>query len=315
MSKLERALFALRPEEAIALVFFLPSMAITLRADLLISRMGQGVPPRIVHGLVRLAVTAGLGALYAIALRLRAGWRESPLRDLMPFAFCIAIYTNLHDTIHFVNPHDVHDRLIAIDRALFGVQPCLWAQRFYQPWLTDLFSVAYMNYFLLSLSVVTVLLVQKRRAELREALFGTVLCFYFGYVLYLVFPAAPPWQTLAHEFTRPLTGHWVTQLQHHLAQVNPTSSRGAFPSLHCAITLITLLYARKFERRLFWVLVLPGVTLVASTIYLRHHYGIDLIAGFALALFTYAIAPALDAAWMRARRRRVEPVPSPAVAH
>ena len=41
----------------------------------------------------------------------------------VPFLACILIYTNLHDTIGFVNPHDVHHWLVALDRVIFGVQP------------------------------------------------------------------------------------------------------------------------------------------------------------------------------------------------
>ena len=300
MNRLLRSTASLRPEEAIALLFFTPSAAITLRADLFFVHLGQPVPPRIAHGFIRLAATAVLGVAYAVFVQRKPMWdRLSWIRDLMPFAFCIAIYTNLHDTIHFVNPHDVQGSLIRIDEWMFGIEPVLWAQRFYRPWLTDAFSVAYMNYFLLSISVVVTLLATRRNAQMRTALFGTVLCFYFGYVLYIVFPAAPPWVALNGRFSRELTGHWVTHVQKSMTAGNPTGSRGAFPSLHCAITLITLMYAWKFTRRLFWVLVLPGVGLVASTIYLRHHYVIDIIAGFGLAAFTYFVAPAVDRAWGR----------------
>jgi len=46
-----------------------------------------------------------------------------------------------------------------------------------------------------------------------------------------------------------------------------------------------------------------GTALVVSTIYLRHHYVIDILAGLALAVLAYAAAPALDAWWQRQRDR------------
>src|SRR5918996_495916 len=55
------------------------------------------------------------------------------LREVLPFLTCILVYTNLHDTIGFVNPHDIHDALAALDRGLFGVIPCVWAQQFISP--------------------------------------------------------------------------------------------------------------------------------------------------------------------------------------
>jgi len=45
------------------------------------------------------------------------------LREVLPFVACILIYTNLHDTIGFVNPHDVDRYLAAIDQTLFGSSP------------------------------------------------------------------------------------------------------------------------------------------------------------------------------------------------
>ncbi len=294
----------LRPEELLGLVFFLPSSAVTLRGYLFYARAGLPVPGRIHAGMVRLAVTAAAVALFVWFVRRRPlGSRFGWIRDVTPFLFCIAIYTNLHDTIHFVNPHDVHGTLIRIDQWLFGAQPCVWAQRFYSPFLTELFSIGYMNYFVLSVAVVAWLLVRGRRDEMREALFGTILCFYVGYFLYVAFPAAPPRLTLASEFTREFSGGWATGAQNRLVELNPSSARGAFPSLHCAVTFITLAYAWRFQKALFAVLLPLGVTLVLATIYLRHHYGIDVIAGAALAAVAYRVAPALDAWWCRPRER------------
>lgn len=303
-SRMTGNVFRLRPEEFLALLFFPLSAFVTLKAYFDDVRAGLPVPPRIYHGMVRLSVTALAVALFVWFVRRKPFWsRVGWIREVAPFAFCIAIYTNLHDTIHFVNPHDVHDVLIRIDQWMFGVQPCVWAQRFYSPFLTELFSLAYMNYFVLSVAVVAYLLVAGRRREMREALFGTILCFYLGYFLYIAFPAAPPWQTLGAQFTRDFQGGWVTEAQHRLAAINPNASRGAFPSLHCAVTFITLAYAWRFKKALFAVLLPMGTTLVLATVYLRHHYVIDIIAGLGLAVLAHRVAPSLDAWWLRQRER------------
>jgi membrane-associated phospholipid phosphatase len=294
----------LRPEEFLALVFFVPSSAVTLKAYLFYVQAGAEVPGRIQNGVLRLAVTALAVILFALFVHAKPWWsRTSWIRDVMPFMFCIAIYTNLHDTIHFVNPHDVHGALIRIDQALFGVQPCVWAQRFYSPLLTDFFSIGYMNYFLISVAVVTYLLVVGRREEMRVALFGTIMCFYLGYFLYIAFPAAPPRLTLASQFVRDFSGGWITNAQQRLIDINPSSARGAFPSLHCAVTLITLIYAYRFKKALFLVLLPMGITLVLATVYLRHHYVIDILAGFALAPVAYRVAPSFERWWREQQQR------------
>jgi membrane-associated phospholipid phosphatase len=306
MRKLAHSLLRLRPEEFLAVAFFVPSSLITLSAYSYFIEAGQRVPVRIRDGVTRLAVTAVVMIAFRWFVRRKPLWREFGwVRDVAPFLFCIAIYTNLHDTIHFVNPHDVHDTLIRLDQAIFGVQPCVWAQKFYRPWLTEVFSFAYMNYFLIAVSVTGWLLIEGRRPQMREALWGTVLCFYFGYVLYILFPAAPPRFTLADQLTRDFNGGWLTAAQNMVVDINPTSSRAAFPSLHCAVTLISLLYAFKFRKLLFGLLLLPAVLLVLATIYLRHHYVVDILAGFALAVWTYHVAPHVDRAWNRLRESAV----------
>ncbi len=290
----------LRLEEVLGLLFYIPSLLITIKANLWFYGAGMHIPRRFYGGITRLAVTLLLMAAYFYLIKKRPELKFTfYTRALMPFLFCIAIYTNMHDTIGFVNSHDVHNTLIHWDKVLFGVEPTLWAQRFYHPWLTDYFSISYMNYFFIAVAVVVFLLVKKRFVEMRTVLLGTILTFYFGYFLYILFPAAPPRLTLAHEFIRNFSGGWITAAQTKLANLNPSSSRAAFPSLHCAVTLISLIYAYRYSKILFAVILIPGVSLVLATVYLRHHYVVDILAGFALAIVVYFIAPAIDGWWKR----------------
>ena len=69
-----------------------------------------------------------------------------------------AVYTNLHDTIGFVNPHDVHHWLVAFDATLFGIQPCVWAERFISRDATELMSFLYVNFVWIAPCVPVVLL-------------------------------------------------------------------------------------------------------------------------------------------------------------
>jgi membrane-associated phospholipid phosphatase len=299
-----RAFFRLRVEEAIALVFLAPTTYLTLAAHAYAREAGLmtprylGGPPR------RLAAVVLLGSLL-VAFRL---WPRSPLvqglREALPFLVCILIYTNLHDTIGFVNPHDVHHFLIALDREIFGVQPCVWAERFITPARTEAMSLLYMNFLWIAPSVSVVLLVRRRWSEFRAATLGVVICFYMGYFLYLVFPAAPPRLVLVYQFKKTLMGYpgLLSTFSARAFELLPLDSRAAFPSLHAAVSLLALVYAWRFARPLFYLLLPFAVGLWASTIYLRHHYFVDLLAGFALAPAAFVLAPRLDAWWARRQR-------------
>ena len=55
-----------------------------------------------------------------------------------------------------------------------------------------------------------------------------------------------------------------------------------FPSLHCAVSSYILFFDRRHRRWRFWLYLVPCVGLWVSTLYLRYHYFVDLVAGFAL---------------------------------
>jgi membrane-associated phospholipid phosphatase len=295
-----RLLFRLRLEEAIALLFLLPTTYLTLTANRYAQRtMIQG--DRHPGGLLRLAVAIAFLALLALLMRFwpRAAWVRG-LREVLPFVTCILIYTNLHDTIGFVNKHDVHYWLVGLDQAWFGVQPCVWAERFITPGRTELMQFFYMNFFWIAPSTAVLLLYQQRFREFRNATLGVLMCFYLGYVLYVVFPAAPPRLVLVYEFHKNLYGtgaHYLSSLSASAFTLLPVDSRAAFPSLHGAVSLVALIYAWRHVRVWFWVLLPCALGLWASTIYLRHHYVVDLFAGWALAPLAVWLAPRLDAWW------------------
>jgi membrane-associated phospholipid phosphatase len=238
----------------------------------------------------------------ALALRL---WPRSPvvrgLRETVPLVACLMIYTNLHDTIGFVNPHDVHRHLVALDQAIFGVQPCVWAERLITPSRTELMQFFYMSFFWIAPSTSLVLLLQRRWGAFRTATIGIIACFYIGYALYIAFPAAPPRLVLVAEFTKNLRGYPVgfSKLSAEAFSLLPVDSRAAFPSLHTAASLVALVFAWRYARCWFWILLPFVLGLWTSTIYLRHHYFVDLVAGWLLAPVAVVVGPRVDRWWAR----------------
>ena len=306
-----RKVSCLRIEELIAYVFFIPCLAITMRANFHLWLEGYGLGRKIVGGIWRILIVSAILPLIPYLSRKSQDSRFfAVLRNALPFVICIAIYTNLHDTIHFVNPHDVQDWFLKADIWLFGVEPTLWAQQFYQPWLTEILSFCYTSYLPLTVLIPFVLYMQRRDLEARETLLGIVLCFYWGYVLYIMFPTVPPRLAIADQYTHNLEGGLLHVTERALVSITESSSRAAFPSLHSAITLLTLIYSYRFVRRLFWALLPLGVGLILATVYLRHHYVVDLFAGIPLAVLANRYAPGWEARWERFRVRLTRRVSS-----
>lgn len=300
----QRVVFRLRVEEAVALLFLLPTSYLTLTAQAYVEREGI-LGSRYPGGVARLGVA--LAFLFVLYLLVRR-WPRAPLvvgvREVLPFLTCILVYTNLHDTIGFVNPHDVHDTLVALDQRLFGVQPCVWSERFVTRERTELMSFFYWNFFWIALANSVTLLALRRWRAFRTATIAVVTCFFLGYALYVIFPAAPPRLVLRPQFTLTLEGYpaGFARLGNQALELLPVDSRAAFPSLHAAVSLVALVMAWRHLRRWFYVLLPFVVGLWVSTIYLRHHYVVDLFAGWALAPLAITLAPRVDR-WWAARQR------------
>ena len=300
-----KIVFGMRPEEAIAAAFLIPTTWLTAAAHYFAPEAGS-IGPRFAGGVLRI----GVAAICAVILYLAARRKPAPgsplftLREMLPFLLCILIYTNLHDTIGFVNPHDIHETLLAIDVWMFGVEPVLWAEQFYTRDRTEIFQLFYMSFALVAPSVPLVLLFRKRFAEFRRAALSIIVCFYLGYGLYLLLPSAPPRIVLVSEFKKNLGGDplFATVAAEKAFSLLPTDSRAAFPSLHAAVSLLALILAWRFTRGLLVVLIPLVLGLWVSTVYLRHHFVVDLIAGFLLAPVAYLLAPRLDAWWDDKRR-------------
>jgi len=219
-------IFRMRIEEFTALVFFFPMLYLTVKAYMFFKAQGD-IPNVFMGDLQRVFGIIIAVIISFLIMKYRPSWTF--LRDSLPFAYCIAIYTNLHDTIHFANPNDIHHYLIAIDQWMFGVQPCVWAEQFIHPVLTEIFSFCYMIFFSFAPAVALTLYLQKRRIEFRAVMVSVILCFYTGYILYVLFPAVPPRITLQHLFTINFNGTPLADTAIAMINVLPRESRAAFP--------------------------------------------------------------------------------------
>jgi len=306
-----RKIAGLRIEEFIAYLFFIPCLAITLEANFFFWLEGYGMGRKIAGGLWRIGVVAALLPLIPYLSRKSETSRLfMVLRNALPFVIALAIYTNLHDTIHFVNPNDVQDWFLRADIWLFGVEPTIWAQQFYRPWLTEVLSFCYASYLPLTILLPLILYIKKRDVEARQTLLGIMLCFYWGYILYIAFPTIPPRLWIADLYTKDFEGGVLLAAQRAMVSISESSSRAAFPSLHIAITLLTLTYSFRFLRKLFWFLLPLGIGLIIATVYLRHHYVVDLLAGMPLAILAFRYSPAWERRWeqWRVRMKRLSSV-------
>jgi hypothetical protein len=200
------------------------------------------------------------------------------------------------------------DGLRAADEFLFGCLPALAVQAYNAAWLTDLLSACYTGY-LIYLHVILVHALWRPACEILHLSTCLFTAYAVGLAGYLLVPAVGPGQAFPQLFTTPLAGGPLTDLN--AALVARGSSRfDVFPSLHVLITCVLLDHDRRFAPRRFRLMLLPASGMVVATIYLRYHYTVDLLAGFAL----FAAVPRVVARYLDRLHSRTPRCPAGAVA-
>jgi membrane-associated phospholipid phosphatase len=287
----------MRPEEAMTFLVFLP-VAYAL-AQVAANPGAYPVDPAAAGYPGALARLCALVATVAVTLwveRVKPRWEL--IRDSLPFLFCANIYASLHDLIAFYGQADITQALYRWDLALFGVEPTVWAQRFTQPLLTDFLTVCYWLFYVTP-PLLGLLLYRKRmRNEFRVTLLSIVLCLYMGYAGYVLWPAQAPRLVIGDQYGPPLQGFLPLLDQSRAAtKAIPLTAWGAFPSLHCAVALLATILAWRYLKWFFPIQLVLASGLIAGTIYLRHHWAVDILAGFVLTFAALWMGPRLERWW------------------
>lgn len=237
-------------------------------------------------------------------------------RDWGPFVIMMWLFQSLETYVGKVRAGNIDDYLYRADLALFGVEPSVWLSHYSTPLLTDYMALAYGLYFITPMIVAVMLSIRGLRSDFREMCTALVLQLGIAFILFLIFPAASPryYAPLLNGVFDPaqlqsMTGLYELQ-QTTFATADPLRELAAFPSLHCSLGWLTLTYSRRFSNvifprfpRLWYRIVLPAViSLWISTIYLRHHWVVDIFAGIALGMFANWLAPILRQRWPHAVR-------------
>lgn len=205
------------------------------------------------------------------------------------------VFNSLGELIASIHATTFDDVLIAVDFAIFGVHPTVWMERWISPTLSALLQFAYVSYYFIPLALGIVLIARGRLGAFEDVLFGILLCFYLSYIGYLLVPAIGPRFTLIHLQTTDLQLYPLIETIQETLNALEKNKTDAFPSGHTAVALMCLYYAWKEREKKLLAVFIPLVTgLIISTVYLRYHYVIDVIAGIALTGLTIALAPGLQ---------------------
>jgi membrane-associated phospholipid phosphatase len=269
-----------------------PADTLTISFGLLLSVLMAIFYDRIGPAAWNLMILFSTMALFQMVLVYISGLNRflSVTRNIIFPVLCIIIlFDSLGYVVHRINPQDIDYLLIRMDYLIFGVYPTVYLERFSYPLLIDIFQLAYSTYYFMAIAFAVLLKIEEKHEAFDKYAFYILLCYYLSFICYMLFPALGPRFTIEHLQTMNIDGSTVSKTIQDILNNLEGVKRDAFPSGHTAIALVVLYSAFRYARRFAYVLMVPVILLIFSTVFCRYHYVVDLMGGILLAVVSLLI--------------------------
>jgi len=205
-------------------------------------------------------------------------------RHWYPLLYVAASYKEMNILIPGIRRSTADAALARIDFAVLYVNPTVWIERLHLPLLTEYLQIIY-AFFIPALLVVALILWRRRRMDdFRRYAFLIALGFLVSYIFYFLVPARGPRFLLNDLHQSNFQGVWMAGWFRDLLDRLEGIHYDCFPSGHTLLTLLAWWSTRRLSRYLFFAFTIFTVSQIFSTVYLRYHYAVDLLAGAVLAV-------------------------------
>ncbi len=223
--------------------------------------------------------------------------------DFYPLIFMFVIFESFFMILPYFNPHDYDRELAQMDFNLFGVYPTVWIEQWVRPWLTDLLYLAYFIYYPFPLFILVYLYRKKQFTALDRSVFILLVVNYGAYITYFFVPAMGPrfYEPIMQLQTKTLNGIFLTVPIRNFIQIFEPNKFDAFPSLHIATSLTTLIIMAKYNKKMFLIFIPLIIGILVAVIYCRFHYVVDVFAGIVWTVIAFTLAGKFYDRWIKGR--------------
>ncbi|MCF2447450.1 phosphatase PAP2 family protein [Dyadobacter sp. CY345] len=201
-----------------------------------------------------------------------------------------------YNTVHIKSLYDLEKSVFGIQSGPSILTPNEFWIKYQNPFLDVMSGLFYLTWIPLPLSLAGYLFF-KNRPKFFTFAFTFLLVNLIGFVIYYLYPAAPPWysQQYGFEFIANTPGNTAGLSRFDsffdvgiFKSIYSKSSNvfAAMPSLHSSYPLIALYYAVK-SRISLGLTILIGITMPGiwfAAVYTSHHYVLDVLAGISCAI-------------------------------
>lgn len=168
-----------------------------------------------------------------------------------------------------------------LDIWLFGCSPAMvFSEALPRPIVSEIMYFGYFAYYLI-FAVVFGFYFFARPQLAEQAMFYSLCSFFIFYILFIFIPVSGPQFYYPYPDNQVPDGYLFTSIMRGLQTVGEKPT-GAFPSSHVGLTMISMYLLFKEEKKLFYIILPVAIILIASTVYIKAHYLIDVIASFVL---------------------------------
>ena len=202
---------------------------------------------------------------------------------MYPLAFLSYFFPETDYIGQFIST-DHDSLLIGLEQLLVSSLPsetfsacCPWA------WLNELMHLAYFSFYFI-ITFFVVYYHYKFPGKAGERIFTFFLSFYLFYLFFIFFPSSGPQYFITSQGDNLQNGYFFTALMEKILEYGDRPT-GAFPSSHIGMTWLVMYFFFKDNRKMFFMWLAPAVLLTLSTVYIRAHYAIDVLAGLAIVPF------------------------------
>jgi len=223
------------------------------------------------------------------------GERKRLARNLLEAVPLVLIYQNVS---FFGRTMRYDQAMYRADEWLTGIVPAIWAQNVYSNLFTEIMSF---SYFIYLFAPITYMLIYWKRSYVlfRKYLFATVFMHFIALMFYVAVPVEGPKYYYANEFTSGMGGWVLTDFNRWFIESIRSTTTDCFPSMHVGLFLLMTYYMYRHDRRSLWVTIPVTLLMSMSTLYLRYHYFIDVVAGIVLVCIAIVFTHLLFRIWKR----------------
>ncbi len=212
--------------------------------------------------------------------------------DFYPLLFMFVIFESFFMILPYFNPHDYDRQLAQMDYRWFGVHPTVWIEQWIRPWLTDLLYLVYFIYYPFPLFILVWLYKKGKFTALDRSIFLLLVVNYGAYITYFFVPAMGPryYEPIMQLQTKSLNGIFLAVPIRNFIHFFEPNKFDAFPSLHIATTLTTLIIMAKYNKKMFFTFIPLFLGILVAVVYCRFHYVVDILAGVLWTIVAVSVA-------------------------